>query len=272
MHTMTRVSRLVTVPVAALAIAAGSTTTVASPTSQTSVTTRPVKIYLLHGEHLVSVHRDALVSGLQVGRAAMTTLLAGPTAAEQQAGLRTAIPSGTSLNSVTVTGRTADVDLSSRYASGGGSFSMTARLAQVVFTLTQFSTVHDVTFRLNGKRITALGGEGVIIDKPQGRAQYGSFLPPIFIDSPAWGQTIHSPLRVSGTATAFEGQFTVEVRNSAGTVLARQAAHTAMGRHVPYTATLTFTAQPGSGKVVGYDKSPKNGARIDVYAVPVRLS
>lgn len=265
----------------ALAVACGGSSTptsdqttpsqTASPSpSATTPTVRSANVYFLRGEKVASVHRDVTVTGAAIATAAMRALLDGPTATERTAGLTTTIPSATELNAVTISGGTADVDLTAAYGSGGGTLSMSARLMQVVFTLTQFPTVRQVTFRLDGKPITALGGEGIMVDKPQTRAQYESFLPPIFIDSPAMGETVTSPLTVRGVANVFEGQFMIEVTDSSGTVLVKQPAHASMGSYSAFAETLSWdTPATGAGRVTGYDRSPKDGARIDDYVVPV---
>ncbi len=49
---------------------------------------------------------------------------------------------------------------------------MQARLAQVVYTITQFPTVKGVVFSLDGEPIDVLGGEGIIIDQPLTRRDY----------------------------------------------------------------------------------------------------
>ena len=64
----------------------------------------------------------------------------------------------------------AEVDLSAAFASGGGSLSMLTRVAQAVYTLTAFPTVHAVRFLIEGERVDAIGGEGVIVDPPPTRA------------------------------------------------------------------------------------------------------
>ena len=251
----------------------GTVTPTASPTdSQTtpSVTIHSLRVYFLRGEKVVSAYRAVPVTGSAVASAAMTALLAGPSTAEMGAGVSTAIPTGTALNGVRITNGVAQVDLSSTYASGGGSLSMTARLMQVVFTLTQFPTVTGVSLALDGVPTTVLGGEGVLIKTPATRSQYDSFLPPIFIDSPAMGQTVTSPLTVTGLANVFEGQFSVQVTDATGSVLARAPGMASMGEFSPFTVTLSFTAPAqGAGTVTGYDNSPKDGTRIDVYDVPV---
>ena len=107
-----------------------------------------------------------------VARAALSELLAGPAAAEAAAGLTTAIPAGTTLRSVAIAGGTATVDLSRDFESGGGSSSMLTRVAQVVYTVTQFPAVQRVAFRLDGKPVSAIGGEGVVVDPPVTRADF----------------------------------------------------------------------------------------------------
>jgi spore germination protein GerM len=111
-----------------------------------------------------------------VARAALTELLKGPEAA--QAGENaTAIPAGTRLLDIAIADGTATVDLSREFGSGGGSASMSARVAQVVYTLTEFDTVNAVTFWMEGQPIEALGGEGLILDQPQTRADWADFAP-----------------------------------------------------------------------------------------------
>src|SRR5438045_7585457 len=72
-------------------------------------------IYLVHGHlgllgWLVAIERrDA-----RTPRAALLELLRGPTAAERDRGVRSALPRGTRLVAVRVTGRTATVDLRGR--------------------------------------------------------------------------------------------------------------------------------------------------------------
>ena len=66
-------------------------------------------------------------------------------------GLRSEIPKGTKLRGLSIKRRVATVDLSKRFATGGGSLSMQMRAAQVVCTLTQFSGVRSVAFKLDGK-------------------------------------------------------------------------------------------------------------------------
>ncbi|HET9654740.1 MAG TPA: GerMN domain-containing protein [Kineosporiaceae bacterium] len=232
-----------------------------------------LRLYFLRtGGTLAPAYRQVSTPSSAVAAAAMNALLSGPTAAERAAGLGTAIPAGTTLHRVTITGGTADVDLTPAYTTGGGTLSMTARVGEIVYTLTQFPSVQRVTFRIDGKPLTVLGGEGITLDRPATRAGYESLLPPVFIDSPAAGQSLTGPVRVQGLANVFEGQFEVEVRDSKGRVLAHAPAKASMGRFSPFGVTLPAPADgTGSGSVVGYDRSAKDGSVIDVFSVPVTL-
>ena len=70
-----------------------------------------------------------------VGRAALEELLKGPTPEEAAAGFGTEIPDGTALLGLEIDDDgVATVDLSSEFASGGGSLTMFVRLAQAVHT------------------------------------------------------------------------------------------------------------------------------------------
>jgi len=122
-----------------------------------------------HTGALVSVRRPGARRGAPLRarlETALRALLAGPSPAERRQGMTSEIPAGTALRSVRVDGATLTVDLSSDFASGGGSTSMLARLSQVVYTATQFPQIPQVRLLLDGQRVQALGGEGVLIEDP----------------------------------------------------------------------------------------------------------
>ncbi len=96
-------------------------------------------------------------------------LLKGPNEEERRLDLFSEIPEGTRLLAAEIKGQFAHVDLTSEFESGGGSFSMRARVNQVVFTATQFGEAKAVTLYLDGHPQYSLGGEGLIIGEPLGR-------------------------------------------------------------------------------------------------------
>ncbi len=98
--------------------------------------------------------------------AALRDLLAGPSADEHSRGLVSEIPSGTALRSVQIRQGIVTVDLTSAFGSGGGGTSMLARVWQVVYTASQLQEATQVLILLDGHRVQALGGEGVVIGAP----------------------------------------------------------------------------------------------------------
>jgi spore germination protein GerM len=167
---------------------------------------------------LVPAYRE-VDQTVAVATAAVRQLLAGPTDQERAHNLvvgtlGTDIPEGTLLLGITIQNGLATVDLSREFessSSGGDVRSMSRRFAQVVYTVSQFSTVDRVNFRLDGKPINAINGEGKTLNRPATRLDYWNLLPAIFVDSPAWGAKRTDPLRVSGMALVFEGQFNAAI-------------------------------------------------------------
>jgi spore germination protein GerM len=100
---------------------------------------------------------------------AVAALLAGPTGEERARGLSTEIPASTRLRGLTVREGIAMIDLTEAIASGGGSSSMQGRLWQIVYTGTQLPGIRQVRILIDGAERQALGGEGVLIDRPIGR-------------------------------------------------------------------------------------------------------
>jgi spore germination protein GerM len=144
-------------------------------TAAPAATSATVHVYFLHAEHGVAVHRVA--PARTPATTAVRGLLAGPTAAERHRGLSSTVPSGSRLLGLTVKHGLATVDLSSRFASGGGSASMNWRLAQLVYTLTAVAGVDRVNLRLQGRLVRVFSGEGLLLRQPLRRSDYPEFIP-----------------------------------------------------------------------------------------------
>ena len=244
----------------------------ASPSvSPSPVTASAVSAYLLKAEQVQPVARVA--HGAGVAAEAVRGLLAGPTAAERAGGLTTAVPGGTRLLGLTIRGGLATVDLSGGFGSGGGSSSLTARVAQVVFTLTQFPTVQRVSFQLDGRAVSSLGGEGVDVSAVT-RDDYDSLSPAVLVERPRWSASVSAPLRVTGTAEVFEAVFFLEVRDSADRVLVtrRVMAPMVSGPRGAFDVQLAFAAPAsGTGTLVAFTRTAKDGSRHEEVRVPLRF-
>jgi germination protein M len=255
------------------AIVPGTTIPLTTSPSQPA-STIDVRVYFLHGEKIDVAHRTVAATTL-TATAAMTELLAGPSPADQAAGLTTTVPTGTRLLGINVANGVATVDLSGIFESGGGSLSMTARLAQVTFTLTQFPAINAVTFQLDGKPVTVFGGEGIILDHPATRAGFESLTPAILVEYPGRGWAVQSPVRVAGSANVFEAQFQAEISNGSGAVIASQVIHATSGTGTRGSFSTTIAFPPGASGAATlrmFDISPKDGSRIDVVTIPLQLA
>ena len=261
----------------------GSDAPVATPgqTSGPSHETTTIRAYFFLGSFvdnagLVPVLRE-IPKTQAVGAAAMAALLAGPNDAELGArpAMNTTIPDGTRFLGLTIEAGVATVNLSKEFESGGGSGSVLGRLAQVVYTLTQFPTVKAVTFQLDGVPVTTFSGEGVVIDTPVGRADYTDQLPAIFVDRPAWGGVLGNPARLVGLANVFEATFQVRILNGAGRALAAGPVTASCGTGCWGTFDVTIqysVGKAGWGTLQVFEPSAKDGSRTNITEYPVWLT
>ena len=257
--------------------AAPATTTPAT-TAAPSTTTTPageheVRAYFLRDEKVGPVARP--VSGDAVAAGALDGLFEGPSAEEQEIGLSTAIPAGTELLGVDIDDRIATVDLSSEFGSGGGSLSMMARVAQVVFTVTQFPTVDAVDFEIEGEPVTALGGEGLLIEDPQTRADWEELAPAILVESPLPFAEVSSPLEITGTANTFEAAFRINVTDGEGLIVYDEPAMATSGSGTRGTFDVTAdfeVPRPGQGALIVFEESAQDGSQVNLVEIPLQIS
>lgn len=185
------------------------------------------------------------------------------------------MPSGSHLRRLRIDKGIARADFDGRFASGGGSLSVIGRIDQVVYTLTQFPTVRRVQFLVNGQVARTFTGEGLLLDHPVGRAGERSLLPPIFVERPAVGDSLHSPFRLSGLANTFEAVFQVRLVDAAGRTVARRTIHASAGTGTwgTYSVSVAFHgARPGTGGLVAFERSAKDGRPIHVVRIPLRIA
>jgi len=211
-----------------------------------------------------------------VGAAAINELLAGPTGEEAAAGVSSVVPPDTRLLGLNIEDGLATVDLSSEFESGGGSLSMQMRLAQVVYTLTQFPTVKRVQFWLDGEPVRVFSGEGIVLDKPVTGADYEELMPAILVTTPAIGDRIASPVLVKGNANVFEANVTVKIVNAAGKELGGDfvTATCGTGCRCDFSLTLSFRPQPAGTKgfvVVQDDDAADQGFPPHQVRIPVEF-
>jgi hypothetical protein len=154
---------------------------------------------------------------------------------------------------------------------------MTMRLAQLVYTLTQFPTVKGVVLSLDGEPVEVLGGEGIIIDHPLTRKDYADLLPAILVTRPLLEEKVANPVVVLGTANVFEANVTVEILDANGKEIASTFTTATCGtgcRGLFRVAVDYNVAEEQEGTIVVHDDDaagtghPPHEVRIPVTLTP----
>jgi hypothetical protein len=225
---------------------AATTTTETEP----KVGTTDVAVYFVRDGKLGFAQRSVGVTP-QIPEAALQELLAGPEAAEQEAGLTSDIPPGTKIVSLEVSDDRAVVALSNPLDRLGS--------LQVVHTLTQLETVERV--QLGQEEFTSADAEEA--------------LPAILVESPSPGQTVASPFTIRGTANTFEATFMVELRaDGQGKPLYKDFATATSGNGTrgTFEQRLDFVADRGRpGTLVVYESSAEDGSVVNEVEIPVTI-
>jgi spore germination protein GerM len=276
----------VTVTVGGSPSASPVSTPTASPSSSAAAT-MSLKVYFLRpiggsqparGPFIATAAR-AVPATPAPAAAAVRLLLAGPIARERAIGMSTAIPVGTTLRGLTIAGGVATVDLSGTFAvsgtvaAGGGTLSTRGRLAQVVYTLTQFPSVSKgVVFRLDGRVVTVFGSQGMTLSHAQKRSDYESLTPPIFVDSPAAFAVVKGTLRVSGTADVFEATFRARVVRGTKQGTTTVTATSGSGTRGTFSFALRAPGTVPTGSLVVWDPSAEDGSPLHTVTIPLSFA
>lgn len=248
---------------------APTTTSSTAPSSSTSTSlptrTTVYALYFLRGSYLGVVHRSAPTTPA-VATAAVEALVGGLRPEEATLGLTSAIPAGTKLLSLTITSGTATVDLNDAFATPAAPGAELARVAQVVYTVTQFPTVKSVAFEVDGSTPATFASGAVSLRNPIGRSDVLGALPAILVETPAPGDTLHGTVRLSGLANVFEAQFHMKLLDADGKVLLDEPVHASAGSGTwgTFDTTFSFTvSSPTTCLLRVYDVSMKDGSPID---------
>lgn len=185
------------------------------------------------------------------------------------------IPVGSELLSTEQVGSTLRVDLSAAFESGGGSASMTARLAQVVFTATRFEGIDSVEFLIDGEVVDVFSAEGVVLDGPQTRDDYQDWLPLVMIEEPVDGAETTAPFVVSGISNTFEASLSYTVTDlSTGEVVADgfTTATCGTGCWGEYSFPVDVNpTEPTQYLIEAFEFSAKDGSKVNVATSTVTV-
>ncbi|MDR0638854.1 MAG: GerMN domain-containing protein [Spirochaetaceae bacterium] len=105
----------------------------------------------------------------------INVLLAGTTAAEEARGITTLIPPATVLIDAAIRGNTAVLNFNENFMFNNyGAEGYLAQLRQIIWTATEFPSVKNVQFLIEGQRIDFLG-DNIRLDQPISREDLGRF-------------------------------------------------------------------------------------------------
>jgi hypothetical protein len=146
-----------------------------SPDVETEIRERPV--------YFMRMDSDGVLVRVQEKRQLSTSssplldtinaLLAGTQAAEEARGLTTLIPEGTVLINAAMRGSTAVLNFNENFMFNNyGAEGYLAQLRQIVWTATEFPSVKNVLFLIEGQRVEFLG-DNIRLDKPISRDDLG---------------------------------------------------------------------------------------------------
>jgi germination protein M len=231
------------------------TTTTPGPTQTSSVL-----VYFLREGKVAAARRTVEHRG-DVAAAAIRALVEGPTAEEASAGLATAVVPETRVGSLSIVNGSARIELIQPEIEEEDVVT-TASVAQVVYTLTQFPSVRGVVYE--GTRVL---GAGLT------RKDMEEWTPAILVESPVLGETVSSPIRVTGTANTFEATLMLRVEAGGRKVAERFATATSgSGQRGTFDATIAVPPRV-SGRIVlvAFESSAVNGEPINVVRIPLRL-
>jgi germination protein M len=232
---------------------AGTTDTV---TTEPPGETAAVSVYFLRDGKVWPVPRE-VVETQQVARAALGELFRGPTDGEEaDLGLS---------SSIDTSAEPAEVErlsIADGVATYSPAFAITDReaLAQLVYTLTQFTTVDSA--EIDGEQYT--------------RADFEELTPAILVESPRSFEDVRSPLRATGTANTFEATFQYELTDTDGRIVDEGfvTATSGSGERGTFDFTTAEYEIPfdGVGALIVFELSAEDGSRTHLVEIPVRMN
>ena len=99
-------------------------------------------------------------------------------------------------------------------------------------------------------------------------------LPPIVIESPLPGESVTSPIRVTGTANVFEATVSFEIRDAGDKVVLRgfTTATSGTGTRGTFETELAVPNLAGPATIVAFEASAEDGSPLHVVEVPISVN
>ncbi len=207
-----------------------------------------------------------------IARAALQELISGTPTTE---GAYRVLPADTRILGITIEDGLATVDFSREvlYANGGSSVEGPG-IDSIVNTLTEFPTIEQVAFTVEGSAENGMDwwGHVGLYEQPFPRHLGMVREPAIWVTSPAAGEKVTSPINLHGSASVFEGTVNYRLRDDTGIILAEGFTTAPMyesHRGDFYTSVPFEPTAAGQGQLEVFTQSGKDGSEIDKVIIPV---
>ena len=240
-----------------------------------SAQTMEVAVYYLKGGnediYLVrEVHQVEKTA--EVALAALNELIKGEPLTQDA---HRVLPEDTRILGINIDNGLATVDFSPEVLRANvGSSGEELGIASIVNTLTEFPTIQEVSFMVDGQVENAMDwwGHVGLYEQPFQRDLSNVFEPAIWVTSPVKDQVITSPVTIRGNARVFEATVSFRLKDAAGNVLAEgftTAAEGAPGRG-DFEGELAFKPEgSGQGQLEVFEVSMKDGSDRNKVIIPV---
>ena len=219
-------------------------------------TTNDVRVYFLRDGKVWPLLREVPVDVAQAN-AALEELLMGPTAQEEaDLDATTAIPDDVETFSLVgpPDGQRGAVSVDLE-----GDLTRPA-VAQVVYTLTQFPLIEAV----------------VVGERTYRRSDFEDLTPAILVESPLAFDDVSSPILAFGTANTFEATFSYELTDTDGRIVDEDfvTATSGTGTRGRFQFMTDEFSVPfdGVGSLIVFELSAKDGSRINLVEIPLRMT
>lgn len=209
-----------------------------------------------------------------IARAALNELISGT---PQTEGAYRVLPEGTEILGLTIKDGLATIDFSQEVLNANvGSTAEALGIASIVNTLTEFPTIEQVQFFVEGSAENAMGwwGHVDLSIQPFQRDLTNVYAPAIWVTSPVPGQTVTSPLHIQGIAQVFEAMVSYRLKDTNGNVLVQSQTMSSDGApaHGTFDVVLEYPATAsGYGTLEVYEVSMKDGSDHNVVVIPIEF-
>jgi germination protein M len=223
-------------------------------TVTTPPTTNDVRVYFLRDGMVWPVLREVPVEAA-LANAALEELFEGPTSQEAtELGLTTAIPEierWRLLGPPEGQRGAASLEVSGRLSRPA--------LAQVTYTLTQFPLLEAV----------------IVQNRDYRRSDFEDLTPAILVESPLAFDDVPNPVHAFGTANTFEANFSYELTDTDGKIIEEDfvTATSGTGTRGRFEFVTEEYDVPfdGVGALIVFELSAKDGSRINLVEIPIRM-